>query len=63
MRRSAPPLEFHHRRRLDPSLFNCVVLCRECHRQAHQLDGIPSPLNALAIAQAWPLVRFLGNPV
>ena len=31
------PLEFHHRRRSDPSLFNCIVLCRKCHRQAHQL--------------------------
>jgi hypothetical protein len=29
--------EFYHRRRSDPSLFNCVVLCRKCHRQAHQL--------------------------
>jgi hypothetical protein len=28
-------LEFHHRRRSDPSLFNCVVLCRECHRRVH----------------------------
>jgi len=22
--------------RIDPSLFNCIVLCRECHRQMHQ---------------------------
>jgi hypothetical protein len=30
------PLEFHHKRRLDNSLFACVVLCVPCHLGLHQ---------------------------
>ena len=29
-------LEFHHRYRMDRSLFGCVVLCVPCHRELHQ---------------------------
>jgi hypothetical protein len=29
-------LEFHHRYRMDRSLFACVVLCVPCHLSLHQ---------------------------
>ena len=30
------PLEFHHRYRMDRSLFGCVVLCVSCHAVLHR---------------------------
>jgi hypothetical protein len=35
-------LEFHHRYRMDRSLFACVVLCVPCHVELHQREAAKS---------------------